>query len=234
MARQPFFPRRVPQRPEWFGNYGTQLVLANAILNLPAADVAASVADARYCEYASGQWLTAVREFGPACTSALQDLYEGPAGTPFVLPAFTAPALPAGVTAVLAGALLRIFAFVQIIKNSPHYTEAIGLLLGIVGPEETPPPPDSRPRFKVTVLQGAANQLARLEFFKDGHQGLWIEGRRGNGAWEFLAIDTESPYVDERPLLVAGQPETREYRVRFWDDAPNGEWSDVAKVTVSP
>ena len=45
--------------------------------------------------------------------------------------------------------------------------------------------------------------------------------------------DTESPYVDARPLLVAGQPETREYRMRFWDKGtPNGEWTDVAKETV--
>lgn len=65
--------------------------------------------------------------------------------------------------------------------------------------------------------------------------GMWIESRRGTGDWEFLAIDTESPYLDERPLLNPAQPETREYRLRFWDNGqPNGEWSDVAKVTVSP
>jgi hypothetical protein len=41
--------------------------------------------------------------------------------------------------------------------------------------------------------------------------------------------------MDERPLLVAGQPEVREYRMRFWDKGtPNGDWTDVVKVTVSP
>ncbi len=49
------------------------------------------------------------------------------------------------------------------------------------------------------------------------------------------AIDTESPYMDERPLLVAATPEVREYRMRFWDKGtPNGDWTDVVKVTVSP
>jgi hypothetical protein len=64
---------------------------------------------------------------------------------------------------------------------------------------------------------------------------VYIESRRGAGAWEFLTIDTESPYLDERPLAVAAQPEVREYRMRFWDKGTaNGDWTDVAKVTVSP
>jgi hypothetical protein len=65
--------------------------------------------------------------------------------------------------------------------------------------------------------------------------GVYIESRRGTGDWEFLGIDTESPYKDERALLVATQPEIREYRMRFWDKGtPNGGWTDVVKVTVSP
>jgi hypothetical protein len=36
-------------------------------------------------------------------------------------------------------------------------------------------------------------------------------------------------------LLVATQPEVREYRLRFWDKGtPNGDWCDVVKITVSP
>ena len=38
-----------------------------------------------------------------------------------------------------------------------------------------------------------------------------------------------------RDVLVAGTPEVREYRMRFWDNVtPNGDWTDVVKVTVSP
>ena len=48
------------------------------------------------------------------------------------------------------------------------------------------------------------------------------------------AIDTETLYVDERPLLVAGTPEVREYRLRFWDKGtPNGDWTPVDKTTVA-
>ena len=60
-----------------------------------------------------------------------------------------------------------------------------------------------------------------------------VPSRCGTGPWEMLAIDLESPYFDERPLLVAGQPEVREYRMRWYDkDGPNGDWSPVQKVTV--
>ena len=72
----------------------------------------------------------------------------------------------------------------------------------------------------------------RFSFTKFGHKGVWIEGRRNGGPWEFVAVDSEKPYEDGRPLLVAGAAETREYRMRFWDDGPNGDWTPVQKVTV--
>ena len=91
------------------------------------------------------------------------------------------------------------------------------------------------PRFLTELLQGVGFQRVKLTFYKYGHMGVYIESRRGTGAWEMLGIDTDSPYSDERPLLAAGQPEVREYRMRFWDKGtPNGDWTDVAKVTVSP
>jgi len=241
MKKLPFFPRLIEARPEWFGTYGTQLnALGVSILALAAPDVAASVADARYLEYCSGSWLAAVREFGPACTAALTVLYDQAAADPFVLPAFAPPPLPAAnpplpaVVAVAPGALQRIFAYVQIIKKQPTYTEAIGLQLGIVGSEDNTGHP--LPEFTAKSELGDDCHCVRIKFKKFRHMGVAIYSRRGpNGAWEFLAIDTDSPYLDERELLVAGQPEVREYRMRFWDaGAENGEWTDVTSVTVGP
>jgi len=74
-----------------------------------------------------------------------------------------------------------------------------------------------------------------LRFTKYGYVGIYGESRRNNDPWEFLTIDTESPYLDERPLLSPGTPEIREYRARFWNKStPNGEWTDVVKVTSPP
>ncbi|MGA2602859.1 MAG: hypothetical protein ABSG14_01390 [Verrucomicrobiia bacterium] len=39
--------------------------------------------------------------------------------------------------------------------------------------------------------------------------------RDGDATFVFLAWDTSSPYVDNRPLLVAGKPEVRRYHCRY-------------------
>jgi len=136
------------------------------------------------------------------------------------------------VTAAPPGALNRIFALIAKMKLSAGHTEAIGTDLGIVGSAETE---KALPKFSADLLQGGGCQCMKLTFYKYTHMGVYIESRRGTGASEFLGIDTESPYEDERPLLVAGTPEVHEYQMRFWDKgAPNGDWTDVVKVMVSP
>lgn len=233
MKRQPYFTKNVDARPGWFTTFGTQLPLANADLGLDAGDVTAIVADARFLAYASGVWLTAVRDFGVAATSALEGLYDGPGPDPFVLPVFTAPALPAGVAAVAAAALLRIFAFVQAIKASPNYTEAIGLQLGIVGDEDTAENPV--PTFTLVVERGELSEVVRVKFRKYGRPGVAIYSRRGGGAWALLAIDLASPYLDARPLLAPTVPEVREYRLQYYEaEAPVGDFTAIASVTVAP
>jgi hypothetical protein len=233
MKRQQYFPRVVSARPGWFGNYATQLPLANTLLGLPAGDVTATVADAKYLQYLSGAWLTAAREFGPACTQAIETAFDGPGADPYVPPGFTAPALPAGVAAVGAGALQRIFAYVQTIKNCAAYTEEIGLQLGIVGAEASTE--NLVPTFTLKVERGETCEVVKVTFRKYGRPGVAIYCRRGGGAWELLAIDLASPYLDARPLLVATQPETREYRLQYYEaESPVGEFTAIASVTVAP
>ncbi len=232
MKRQDYYPGRIGDQVNWLDNYAEKLPIYGATLGVEAADITASVNDAKFGNYVLGSWLSAVRNFSPSTTDAVDDVLAGAGADAIVLPSFTAPALPAGVTATLPGLLTRIFALIARMKLSPAYTEAIGTDLGVVGVEETA---KALPKFLISVEQGAGCQCVKLVFYKYGHMGVYIECRRGTGAWEFLAIDTESPYMDERPLQVAGQPEVREYRMRFWDKGtPNGDWTDVQKVTVSP
>lgn len=48
-----------------------------------------------------------------------------------------------------------------------------------------------------------------------------------------FGADSRPPYTGNRPLLVPGTAETREYRVRYRDKgAPNGNFTAVIKVTV--
>lgn len=232
MKRQVYYPSRIGDQVNWLDNYASKLPIHGPTLGVAAPDITASVNDAKYSNYVLGTWLAAVRAFSPSTTDAVDDVLTGGGTSAIVLPTFTAPALPAGVTATLPGTLNRIFALIAKMKLASTMTEAIATDLGIIGAEESEKP---TPKFSAEPEQGASCQCVRLRFAKYGHMGVYIESRRGTGTWEFLAIDTESPYEDERALLVAGQPEVREYRLRFWDKGtPNGDWTDVVKVTVSP
>ncbi len=65
-------------------------------------------------------------------------------------------------------------------------------------------------------------------------------GQAVDGGWVdtlpvFLARDTASPYVDNRPLQVAGKLEVREYRAIYVvSDAEIGSLSDEAVITATP
>lgn len=235
--RKYYYPSKVAEQPGWHFNYADRLTELGVDMGLALADVTASANDSRQLGYAIGAWLTKVREFGPGATGQVEVLKYGFGTTPFALPEFEAPPPPAGMTAVLPGALARIFRYVGMIKSAPGYTEGKGLLLGVVGPEVPPPPPGppGGPRISLTLNQVPSQQQVVVKFIKEGHVGVWIESRRGTGDWEFLTIHTKSPYIDSRPLLVPNVSEVREYRAMFWDNGqPNGNWCDVAKITVSP
>ena len=233
MKRQNYFPRRMEGQPTWLLNYANALAIHAPNLSISSTDTGASMDDARWAAYGLGIWLAAVRAFSPASTDAVDALLTGTGDAVMTLPTFTVPALPSGVTARKPGALTRIFAMVARIKLDPAYTEAMGTDLGIIGAEDAGEHPV--PKFNIEVQQVGDAQVVRIGLFKYGHMAVYIESRRGGGAWEFLAIATDSPHTDERPLLAPGTPEVREYRMSFWDNgAPNGVWSAVEKVTVSP
>jgi hypothetical protein len=241
MKRKYFYPADFAERPEWHANLALKLQLYGLALGLTPAEINAGVADNLLLAYALGVWITNVREYAPACTAILETLARGTGVDPFVFPTCTAPplpTLPAGITAVLPGALDRTMRLAKRIKTLHGYTESIGLDLGIVGSELPPPPPPGEvpaPSLAATVISGDANQYVRLKFLKKGHEYVMIESRRGSGAWEELAQSNKSPFIDNRALLVAGQAEVREYRARFWDNGvPSSDWCDVAKVTVGP
>jgi hypothetical protein len=48
-------------------------------------------------------------------------------------------------------------------------------------------------------------------------------------------VDTDPPYVDARPLAIAGKPEVREYQARYLDgDDEVGLPSDIVKAVARP
>ena len=103
--------------------------------------------------------------------------------------------------------------------------------MGIIGMADTAG--HLTPTLTATLEQGNGVQRVSLGYTKYGHDGVHIESRRAQGDWEFIAISVVKPHLDERPLLVAGTPELRQYRMRYWDKGqPNGDYSAVQSVTV--
>ena len=241
MPRQHFYPKNHGDQPEWHINFGTKVAGHAAALPLTQAQVDAAVADNLILGYGLGPWILGIREYGTGCTASLETLANGIGTANFAFPVFTPPALPdlpAGITGVKPGALDRTFKLVKLIKTLPGYTPEIGLDLGIIGPEAPPPPPageEPTPRITVTAIPGNTFQYARCKFFREGHQNVQFQCRRGNGDFEDVGQSNKSPFIDDRPLLVAGQAEIREYRARFVDDnLPTSDWCAVVKVTISP
>ena len=234
MKRNDYYPKSKTKQPEWLINLAAKIVSYAGTLGLDPAVVALRVNDCRCLAWYLGDVGTAVRDHGKAYTAAVESLVNG-SGV-FHPPVFVPPPLPVTVpptTLVDQGALLRIFRFVRMIKAALGYTEAIGIDMGIVGSEAMKP--EGAPKFTLKSIMGPDCHCAEVKFKKYGHMAVVLQGRVAAGSWEDLGVSTQSPYTDTRPLAVAGQPEVREYRLRYWDDgAAVGEWSEVQKITISP
>ena len=226
-GKQRYFPAGEPVQVPWCTNFRLKISTHGPTCGLTASEVTDIIADVDYYIFLLSVWHPALQEDVKEGTRYKKIIADGsgatvplPVGTTFTPPTVRPP-----------GVLNRLFNLVAKIKLAGGYTEAIGQDLGVIGADDTAEHPF--PEFTTKIVQGLAGQGVRLPFTKFGHKGVFIESRRGNGPWEMLAIDLESPYLDERPLLVAGQAETREYRMRWYDaDGPNGDWSPVQKATV--
>jgi hypothetical protein len=135
----------------------------------------------------------------------------------------------------LAESVARSFA--QRITNHPACTDEMRRTLGILGAEMAPDG-EGAPSVPQPVLKGKAlaEGGAEVSFEKRGFTGVKIYCQReGQAESEFLAVDTCSPYVDNRPNVVAGKPEIRKYKAVFVDgDDAVGEFSAEISVNCSP
>lgn len=89
--------------------------------------------------------------------------------------------------------------------------------------------------YKAEITVSIKGGLITLDFKKRGVDGLAIYARlRGSQGWTKLGVDTSSPYIDGRPLAVAGVAETREYMARgIIDDVEIGIESNIVSITYA-
>ena len=232
MKRQPYYPKAAAEQIGWLTNYALKVGAHATALDL---DATTTIADAKWLIYVMGVWLGNVRTYAQSATAYISIVQKGlTGGSTMPTPAFVNTTPPTGTVPVGAGAENRIFKFVQNIKDAPLYTEAVGEDLGLIGAPVTNGQP--APTFTLELGGGTTCQCVAVNFQKFTHEGVTIESRRGaEENFSFLGNDTSRPFVDDRPLLVPGQPEVRAYRLRFWDKGEaNGEWTDTGDITVGP
>lgn len=127
----------------------------------------------------------------------------------------------------------KVRALTRRIKAHPGYTEALGSLLGIVGAETHTDLSDAKPVLKAT---DQTDGVVVLTYQKTKSDGINIYAQRDNEPeFVFLARDTQTRYVDNRPLLLAGKPELRRYTaVYVVKDEEVGHFSDELVVSCAP
>ena len=225
MPNQNYFPNRAGDQVTWLKNYRTKIGNYQATGGYAVPEIIATQADADFCIALLETWQPAVAQFAKSATAYVSLIEDGPTG-PAVVPIPTF-AIAIAATAVLPGALKRIFIFIKNLKTRAFYTPVVGEDLGIIGAGITPNP-NAVPKVSAEARSGEVV----VRFSKDGHLGVWVDGQVGaETAWSFLAIDTTDPYNDTRPLKVAGQPEKRRYRLCFWDGDPSNVWTAALEVT---
>ena len=230
MTTYTYFPNACADQIIWLTQYANKLPINGPICQITTQEITDTLFDIDYYIWMLQHWHPAIqfdaREATAYKNMMINQLGHGaidyPKPTVFMAPP----------TAVKPGIQKRLFSQIIRIKASINYNQAIGHDLGIIA---TPVgishlPPD----FGLTLELGVEHSVVRIDFNKYGHAGIWIECRRNNEDWAFLAITTLKPYNDERPLAIGYTHETREYRLRWWDkSAPHGDWSAIQKIILA-
>jgi hypothetical protein len=239
VKHQVWYPTRTADQIVWLENFRHKILGYIATLGLGAPAAAAVIADCRWLIYVLGSWLPAARAWGMSCTDASAAAQTGSGDAALTLPVFTAPTLP-GVEGTLPavvpmppGGLGRIFAFVQMVKDSAGDTEAIETDLRIVGTEDAGP---DLATLQPVLTARVSGLHVELRWGWGGHGDhvdlLQIQVDRADGkGWVDLVHDTTPNYTDTAPFPANAT--VWKYRAIFHvNDAPVGLWSATVSVPV--
>lgn len=113
--------------------------------------------------------------------------------------------------------------------RSLYASSGIEGTLRLKGTESGFDPATFKPVLKLTMVGGQV----RVDFTKGECDSVAIYTRlRGSMGWTKLAVDSDSPYLDTRPLAAPNVPEAREYMGRgVIDDVEIGIESDIVSTT---
>ncbi len=228
-----YFPFSRLDRIIWMAIFGRGVETYGPLCGIPLA--AATRIRAEIDEYIwyEQEYFPQVEKFFIAVKDFRDHFARGDSAIEMTFPLF--PPLTRELVAVDPGLFDRIFTMVAMIKLSPNYNvEVIGKALGIIAtPAVKVDHP--QPEFTLNPSQGVDCTNSEFKFKKHGHLAVIVEVRVEGGSWVLLGIFNKSPFMDKRPLAVAGVPEKREYRMRWYENGEGqGEWSPVQGIFITP
>ncbi|GGH60161.1 hypothetical protein HNQ91_000788 [Filimonas zeae] len=118
-----------------------------------------------------------------------------------------------------------------IMKRHPDYREQLGSDLGIVGYTVQFDEKDLKPTLKLRAFEGKVEVSFNLQLMNS----ITIYSRiKGTLGWEKIGNDKASPFIDTRPLVLANQPEIREYRGCYFDGKEDvGQMSSIETIVFA-
>lgn len=228
---------RVPREESAF-----DIWLTNLNINLPSvadrlnetASVGRIAQDASACHYLLVR-NEAIRAYKQQESELKERALKGESsgGDRLTLPALNLPEPPDGLI-VNAGMWDFANRLVQRIIKADGFTPEIEALLdiGLKG-DDSIATEEMKPVIKIAEpLNGAVKIRASLQ----GMKSYRVFCHRGAGdLFEPIGDSSQSEFFDERPNLVAGQPETRQYKLIFLENnKPVGEFSAIETVVTKP
>jgi hypothetical protein len=117
---------------------------------------------------------------------------------------------------------------IQSWKLKATFTDAVAAALGLTAPQSRMNNDEYKTQLTTQTFPGRVT----INFTKKGVDGVNVYARlKGQSDFIKLAFDSHSPYEDNRPLSVAGVPETREYMAMgVIKDEEIGQQSDIVEV----
>lgn len=224
MAKEGYLPRGDKERALWLSNFATKFALFGPTLGFSKDEITAVQRDAAMFSYLIGL-VTSYATAKEARVAYKNIMRDGRAGTTYIIKPVPEAEMqePAQVP---PGIFPRIAKLVQRIKHSTGYTEPIGKDMGIIAAASSIDQVNLKPVLRLVRKADAV----QVQWKKGKTHGLRIEVDRGNGVWQFLAVDTIPHYTDKEPIPG---PATWRYRaIYIIKDTPTGQWSNVTSITV--
>jgi hypothetical protein len=227
-TRVSYLPSSDADRAVWLNNFAAKIGTYATSVGITAAEVTSITNDKAFFQYVVNM-VDAYKQTLNNLTS-YKNMLKHAVGQQHIGAIPTAPALGAAPAAVTEGVFDRISKFVQRIKASINYTEAIGEDLGIIAPDSVIDPTTLQPVLKVKLDAGRPH-IKSSKGVADAID-LYVDRKDGAG-FILLGRLLKADYIDTANLPSATPLAEWDYKARYViGNDPVGLMSAVESIVV--